>query len=201
MVVVQLWFGVNFLLGLLGCFSGTGVGPLVRIEGIMDAKLYKDILQRQMLRFAKNNSDEDWIFQHDNNPKHTSKLVSKFLDDKGVDVLTWPAQSPDLNPIEHLWEHVDRQIRSKAYTKTGDLFNGIVAAWDSIPDNVIQVLLILCLAVVMLLLRQKVMQRNTNLLCLFLKINSAGSCECPQTFFIGDFLWLFCYGWILGIMF
>ncbi len=55
----------------------------------------------------------DFIFQQDLAPAHTAKSSKSWLNDHGVGVLDWPANSPDLNPIENLWGIVKRKMRNK----------------------------------------------------------------------------------------
>lgn len=121
-----------------GCFSGQGLGPLQKIDGIMDRFLYKDILENVMVPYAEWSMPLSWHFQHDNDPKHTSKFVKDWLADQNIDVIRWPAQSPDLNPIENLWEIVGRGVnRDAVYGDKNKLFEAVERAWSAIPKKII----------------------------------------------------------------
>lgn len=120
-----------------GCFSRDKIGPLHRIEGIMDQVIYKDIIKDVMLPHAKKVMPRGWQFQQDNDPKHTARSVSEFFSSKKIRVLKWPSQSPDLNPIEHLWEHLERQLTSRKPSKKDDLFQMLNEAWNNINPDVL----------------------------------------------------------------
>ncbi|XP_073525152.1 uncharacterized protein [Phyllobates terribilis] len=89
-----------------GCFAGDTVGDLFKIEGILNQHGYHCILQRHAIPSGLCLVGPSFIFQQDNDPKHTSRLCKGYLTKRESDgvlsQMTWPPQSPDLNPIEML---------------------------------------------------------------------------------------------------
>ncbi len=97
-----------------GAMSSAGVGPLCFLKTNVTAPVYQEILEHFMLPSADQLfKDADFIFQQDLALDHTAKSTKSWLDDHGVGVLDWPANSPDLKPIENLWGIVKRKMRNK----------------------------------------------------------------------------------------
>lgn len=120
-----------------GCFSANGTGKLFTVDGIMRQDQYIKILTENLKPSAEALSiGANWVFQHDNDPKHTAKSVKKWLSDNEVDVLKLPSQSPDLNPIENLWAVVKENVKRRNPRNLRELEDIAKEEWANIPVDV-----------------------------------------------------------------
>lgn len=123
-----------------GGICGEQKTDLVIVQGNLNAVQYRDqVLQPVVLPFLRN-QPQGIVFQHDNARPHTARLTVNFLNRHIVHVLPWPACSPDMNPIEHLWDHLDRQIRRRQQppANRNELEQALRQEWQRIPPYVIR---------------------------------------------------------------
>jgi len=81
--------------------------------------------------------DDPFLFQHDCTPVHKASSIKTWMSEFVVEELDWPAQSPDLNIIEHLWNEFERSLRTRPSrpTSMSDLTYALLEEWSKIPIN------------------------------------------------------------------
>ncbi|GFX68963.1 transposable element Tcb1 transposase [Trichonephila clavipes] len=115
-----------------GAISWDTRSSLVVLQGTLTARRYvDDILTPIVLPMIS--SRPGAIYQQDNARPHTARLSQQCL--QGYDVLPWPARSPDLSPIDHVWDALGRQLQPSR--DTGELTAQMQRLWQDLPQGVI----------------------------------------------------------------
>ncbi len=119
------------------------LGPLVPIEHRLNTTAYLSIVVDQVHPFMTTvYPSSDSYFQQDNAPCHKAQIISDwFLEhDNEFTLLKWPPHSPDLNPIEHHWDVVEREIHimDVQLTNLQQLRDAILSIWTKISEECFQ---------------------------------------------------------------
>ncbi|GFW86107.1 tc1-like transposase protein [Trichonephila clavipes] len=105
-----------------GCGALNGAGNLAFIDNKMNVLAYTNVLRHNLLDSAKKLRIENtFLFQQDNDPKHIAIVTKTWLLYHASRRLEKPPQSPDLNPIENLWVHLNNEVREKNVTSKENL--------------------------------------------------------------------------------
>lgn len=126
-----------------GAFGFNGKSDLVILNGRQKKENYLELVQTQLETYGTKIGGQNYIFQQDNAPIHTAKVVKSWFEQqkmKGFGLLSWPALSPDLNPIENSWGLIVRSVykNGKQYNSISELKDAILTSWEEIELPILQ---------------------------------------------------------------
>nr|CAH7719951.1 unnamed protein product [Callosobruchus chinensis] len=130
----MFWGGIRF----------NGRTQLIHIPATMTGAYYQQNVFNAIVQPLRNEIGDQFIFMDDNARPHRTRAVQQTLENGNVARLEWPAMSPDMNPIEHVWNYVSRAIfnRNNHPRSTQELIVAATEEWDNIPQEVINNLII-----------------------------------------------------------
>ena len=121
-----------------GCFSYSGKGKLVILDNTINSIRYQQILCENLIESANTMNLNEFIFQQDNAPPHTSNLLKLLFRENQVELLPWPANSPDLNPIENIWGYISLELSKRNVKSINDMKSQILDIWENLDIKYLQ---------------------------------------------------------------
>lgn len=105
------------------------------VQGTLKAQGYKELLTTNLLPFLRAPGNRDLVYMEDNAPCHKAKLVKQFVEAKKIQILDWPPNSPDLNPIENLWNELKKRVEKYKPKTREELKSAIIKSWAEIEQQ------------------------------------------------------------------
>lgn len=121
-----------------GAFSLHHRTPLYHVQGNLTGLRYRDEILRPLAVPTLQQMGPAAVYQDDNARPHRARVVNDFLQQSGINRMEWPACSPDLNPIENLWDELDRKVRSNhpPPRDAQHLYQMLQAEWQALPQRI-----------------------------------------------------------------
>ena len=138
-----------------GCITYHGIGTFTEVQGNINSRKYIEVLDNQLWPvLARHFPTDDYLFQEDNAPVHTSRETKRWKTENNIKTMTWPSQSPDINIIENVWRTIKIRLqrdvheidsRAKLVAKVNEIWTSLAphyikSLYASIPRRLLQVI-------------------------------------------------------------
>lgn len=123
-----------------GCFSKFGFGKIYVFKENLTGNKLIDIYKTTLLPSSKMIKNSNWMLLEDNDPKHTSKVAEAWRKKNNIDRIAWPSNSPDMNPIENVWNILKNRLGKLGSSNLTELEKNIKTEWSNLPQNLAETL-------------------------------------------------------------
>ena len=128
---IMVWGGISW-------YGRTDL--IVFNRGVLTAERYRDEVLDPHVRLFAGAVGDGFILMDDNARPHTARIVQEYLEMEGIERLDWPSRSPDLNPIEHMWNELQirisaRHVQPRSLQELGAM---LIQEWNNIPERVVR---------------------------------------------------------------